>query len=151
MRANNCRNENFAEIEQNCKSHREPFSRSFGINETQQLYYTRRATGGSNVASEASYWCNRRETSEIQARPYSGARHSYAHAQYIQACIIAERLSARQIIPRRISEIVWSRLGMQLFRACACYRQSKSVHCAVGRPPTQGANYQQHSIARSVS
>ena len=26
---------------------------------------TWRATGGSNVSSEASYWCNRRETSEI--------------------------------------------------------------------------------------
>ena len=34
---------------------------------------TWRATGGSNVASEASYWCNRRETSEIQARAYSGS------------------------------------------------------------------------------
>ena len=42
---------------------------------------TRRATGGANVASEASYWCNRHETSEIQARAY--ARHSYAHAQHI--------------------------------------------------------------------
>ena len=31
--------------------------------------------GGSNVAS---YWCNRRETSEIQAKAYS--RHSCAHA-----------------------------------------------------------------------
>ena len=38
---------------------------------------TRRTTGGSNVASEASYWCKRRETSEIQAK------YSYAHAQYI--------------------------------------------------------------------
>ena len=42
---------------------------------------TRRTTGGSNVASEASYWCKRRETSEIQAKAYS--RYSYAHAQYI--------------------------------------------------------------------
>ena len=33
-----------------------------------------RATGGSNDASEASYWCNRRETSEIQAKAYSGQR-----------------------------------------------------------------------------
>ena len=41
--------------------------------------------GGSNVASEASYWCNRRETSEIQARAYT--RHSYAHAQYT-ACAV---------------------------------------------------------------
>ena len=31
-------------------------------------------TGGSNVASEASYWCNRRETSEIEARAYTGQR-----------------------------------------------------------------------------
>ena len=30
--------------------------------------------GGCNVASEASYWCNRRETSEIQAKAYSGQR-----------------------------------------------------------------------------
>ena len=35
---------------------------------------TLRATGGSNDASEASYWCNRRETSEIQAKAYSGTR-----------------------------------------------------------------------------
>ena len=35
---------------------------------------TRRTTGGSNVASEASYWCKRRETSEIQAKAYSGQR-----------------------------------------------------------------------------
>ena len=42
---------------------------------------TRRTTGGSNVASEVSYWCKRRETSEIQAKAYS--RYSYAHAQYI--------------------------------------------------------------------
>ena len=35
---------------------------------------TRRATGGSNVASEASYWCNQRETSEIQAKAYAGQR-----------------------------------------------------------------------------
>ena len=35
---------------------------------------TLRVTGGSNVASEASYWCNRRETSEIQAKAYSGQR-----------------------------------------------------------------------------
>ena len=33
-------------------------------------------TGGSNDASEASYWCNRRETSEIQAKAYSGQRGS---------------------------------------------------------------------------
>ena len=33
-----------------------------------------KATGGSNDASEASYWCNRRETSEIQAKAYSGQR-----------------------------------------------------------------------------
>ena len=31
---------------------------------------TWRAAGGSNDASEASYWCNRRETSEIQAKAY---------------------------------------------------------------------------------
>ena len=43
---------------------------SCGTNETQQL----RVTSGSNVASEASYWCNRCETSEIQARSYSGQR-----------------------------------------------------------------------------
>ena len=36
----------------------------------------------SNVASEASYWCNRRETSEIQARPTRGSEALYAHAQY---------------------------------------------------------------------
>ena len=29
-----------------------------------------RATGGSNDASEASYWCNRCETSETQANAY---------------------------------------------------------------------------------
>ena len=40
------------------------------------------ATGGSNIASEASYWCNRRETSEIQARAYTGSEALYAHAQY---------------------------------------------------------------------
>ena len=31
---------------------------------------TWRAAGGSNDASEASYWCNRRETSEIQAKAH---------------------------------------------------------------------------------
>ena len=31
-------------------------------------------TGGSNVASEASYWCKRRETSEIQAKAQRGTR-----------------------------------------------------------------------------
>ena len=36
---------------------------------------TAATTGGSNIASEASYWCNRCETSEIQAA-------LYAHAQY---------------------------------------------------------------------
>ena len=42
-------------------THRQPLSRSFGTNETQQL------REGQLVGSEASYWCNRRETSEIQA------------------------------------------------------------------------------------
>ena len=48
------------------------------------------ATGGSNVASEASYWCNRRETSEIQAK---AARHLYAHAQYVGSTCYLELLS----------------------------------------------------------
>ena len=38
------------------RTHREPFSRSFGTNETQQLLE------GQLVGREASYWCNRRET-----------------------------------------------------------------------------------------
>ena len=60
----------------------QPLSRSFGTNETQQL---REGQSGSNDASEASYWCKRRETSEIQAKAYSGraARHSY-----IRACAV---------------------------------------------------------------
>ena len=39
---------------------------------TKRSSYVKGATGGSNDASEASYWCNPRETSEIQARAYSG-------------------------------------------------------------------------------
>ena len=35
---------------------------------------TLRATGGSNDASEASYWVNRRGTSEIQAKFQRGTR-----------------------------------------------------------------------------
>ena len=55
---------------------------------------TRRATGGSNVASEASYWRNRRETSEIQARAYTGQRGTrtrmrsiYIHSLYTIVCM----------------------------------------------------------------
>ena len=44
---------------------------------------TQRATGVSNVASEASYWCNRRETSDIQARPYSEQRGTRTHMRSI--------------------------------------------------------------------
>ena len=47
------------------RAHRQPLSRSFGTNETQQLREGQLV--GRIVASEASYWCNRRETSEIQA------------------------------------------------------------------------------------
>ena len=36
-----------------------------------------RVTGGSNVASDASYWCHRRETSEIQAKAYVLGAVSY--------------------------------------------------------------------------
>ena len=42
--------------------------------------WVKRATGGSNIASEVSYWCNRRETSEIQAT--RGSEALYAHARY---------------------------------------------------------------------
>ena len=34
----------------------------------------RNAAGGSNIASEASYWCNWRETSEIKVQAYSVQR-----------------------------------------------------------------------------
>ena len=54
---------------------------------------TRRTTGGSNVASEASYWCKRRETSEIQAKAYSGQRGTrtrmrsiYTTLVYVHSC-----------------------------------------------------------------
>ena len=51
---------------------------------------TRRATGGSNVASEASYWCNRRETSKIQAKAYTGQRgtHTRMRSIYIHSLSI---------------------------------------------------------------
>ena len=52
-------------------AHRQPLSRSFGTNETQQL------REGQLVGRML---LQRRETSEIQAK---AARHSYAHAQYI--------------------------------------------------------------------
>ena len=64
-------------------AHRQPLSRSFGTNETQQLregqlvgrmLLQRLATGATGV--------NKRDTGEGQRQAYS-ARHSYAHAQYI--------------------------------------------------------------------
>ena len=40
------------------------------------------------VASEASYWCNRRETSEIQAKAYSGSEALVcACGVYTQRCV----------------------------------------------------------------
>ena len=63
-------------------AHRQPLSRSFGTNETQQLregqlvgrmLLQRLATGATGV--------NKRDTGEGQRQAYS-ARHSYAHAQY---------------------------------------------------------------------
>ena len=50
---------------------------------------TRRTTGGSNVASEASYWCKRRETSEIQAKAYSGQRGTRTRMRSIYTMCIA--------------------------------------------------------------
>ena len=51
---------------------------------------------GNCDASEASYWCNRRETSEIQAKAYSGQRGTrtrmrsiYTHnasVMYVRSC-----------------------------------------------------------------
>ena len=62
-------------------AHRQPLSRSFGTNETQQLregqlvgrmMLQRLATGATGV-KQARY----------RRRPTRAARHSYAHAQYI--------------------------------------------------------------------
>ena len=49
---------------------------------------TWRATGGSNDASEASYWCNRRETSEIQAKAYSGQRGTRTRMRSIYTTLV---------------------------------------------------------------
>ena len=73
MRANNCAAPQCLKMQMS--SPRAVFAQ---FRDQRNTAATRRATGGSNVASEASYWCN---PSEIQA-----TRHSYAHAQYIQAC-----------------------------------------------------------------
>ena len=59
-------------------AHRQPLSRSFGTNETQQLREgqlvgrMRLATGATGV-KQARY----------RRRPTRGSEHSYAHAQYI--------------------------------------------------------------------
>ena len=75
-----------------------PFSRSFGTNETQQL---REGPGGSNVASEASYWCNWRETREIQVRAYTGQRGTLTHMRSI-----IHSLPWCNAIPPRVPTIV---------------------------------------------
>ena len=51
---------------------------------------TLRATGESNAASEASYRCNRRETSEIQAKAYLAASHVRACAVYTHRAYCAD-------------------------------------------------------------
>ena len=55
------------------RAHRQPLSRSFGTNETQQLREGQ-LVGRMLLQRLAIYWSNRRETSEIQARAYTGQR-----------------------------------------------------------------------------
>ena len=50
---------------------------------------TWRTTTWSNVASEASYWCNRRETSEIQARAYTVQRGTRTRMRSIHSLSIS--------------------------------------------------------------
>ena len=50
----------------------------------------RNAAGGLNIASEASYWCNWRETSEIKAQAYSvqrGTRTRMRSIIYTMLCM----------------------------------------------------------------
>ena len=51
-------------------------------------------TGGSNVASEASHWCNRRETNEIQVRAYSGQRGTRTRMRSIHSVSIVHYVYA---------------------------------------------------------
>ena len=50
---------------------------------------TGRTTTWSNVASETSYWCNRRETSEIQARAYTVQRGTRTRMRSIHSLSIS--------------------------------------------------------------
>ena len=66
------------------RAHREPFSRTFGTIETHEL----RTTSRSTVASYASYWCNRRKTSEIRIAKATACSGLHGHTR---TCAVYER------------------------------------------------------------
>ena len=51
------------------------------------------------MASEASYWCNWRETSEIQAKAYSGQRGTRTRMRSVYTTLVYVHSS---IIPPRV-------------------------------------------------